>query len=278
VRTLRFVVVDVFTDSPLEGNQLAVFTDARGLDGETMQKLALEIGFSETTFVLPPEAGGTVRVRIFNPDSEMAFAGHPALGTAWVLAQPLQRGVVELETGAGIVPVELDRDESGAIVFGRMQQPIPSIASHDEPARLLDVLGLDRSELPVELYDNGATHIVVTLATTDELAALAPERSAIASFGVTGVNCIAGAGARWTSRMFWPHGEDAATGSAAGPIACHVCRHGLAEWGEWIEISQGAAIRRPSTLFARADGGDGEIVRVLCGGRAVVVARGEFRI
>ena len=276
--TLRYVVVDVFTDTALAGNQLAVFTDARGIDGETMQALALEIGFSETTFVLPPEAGATARVRIFNPDYEMKFAGHPVLGTAWVLAQPLQRGVVELETGSGIVPVEVDRDESGALVFGRMQQPIPTVVPHGDAARLLSVLGLERSILPVELYDNGATHIVVTLPSEEAVVALAPASSAIATFGVTGVNCIAGDGVRWKSRMFWPHGEDAATGSAAGPIACHLCRHGLVEWGEWIEISQGAEIRRPSTLFARAVGAGGEIVSVECGGRAVVVARGEFRL
>jgi len=278
VPTLRYVVVDVFTDTPLQGNQLAVFTDARGLDAETMQALAKEMNFSESTFVLPPEQGGTVRIRIFNPDEEMAFAGHPVLGTAWALAQPLQRGVVELETGSGIVPVEFDRDEAGALVFGRMQQPIPTIQPVAEAKSLLSVLGIERSELPVEQYDNGATHIVVTLASEEDVAALAPEPSAIAPFGVTGVNCIAGQGARWKNRMFWPRGEDPATGSAAGPIACHAARHGLAEWGEWIEISQGAEVGRPSTLFARADDAGGEIVGVLCGGRAVVVARGEFRL
>ena len=117
-----------------------------------------------------------------------------------------------------------------------------------------------------------------TLDSDDAVVALAPDSSGIARFGVTGVNCISGSGAMWKNRMFWPLGEDAATGSAAGPIACHVCRHGLAEWGEWIEILQGAEIGRPSTLFARADGGDGGIERVFCGGRAVVVARGEFRL
>jgi trans-2,3-dihydro-3-hydroxyanthranilate isomerase len=278
VPTFRYVVVDVFTDTALQGNQLAVFTDARGIDGETMQALALEIGFSETTFVLPPESGGTARVRIFNPDHEMQFAGHPVLGTAWVLAQPLQRGVVELETGSGVVPVEVDRDESGALVFGRMQQPIPTVAPVEDEARLLSVLGSERSELPVEVYDNGATHIVVTFPSEDAVAALSPTSSEIASFGVTGVNCIAGSGTHWKSRMFWPRGEDAATGSAAGPIACHVCRHGLVEWGEWVEITQGVEIRRRSTLFARAHGAGGEIVGVDCGGRAVVVARGEFRL
>jgi trans-2,3-dihydro-3-hydroxyanthranilate isomerase len=278
VPTLSYVVVDVFTDTPLTGNQLAVFTDARGLDSELMQALAKETNFSETTFVLPPEQGGTVKVRIFNPDEEMPFAGHPVLGTAWVLAQPLQRGVVELETGKGIVPVELDRDESGALVFGRMEQPVPEIRALEETEPLFATLGIDGSTLPVELYDNGATHILVTLESAEAVAALAPDPAAIARFGVTGVNCIAGAGALWKNRMFWPRGEDPATGSAAGPIACHAARHGLAGWGEWVEIVQGVEIGRPSTLYALADGGEGGIERVLCAGRAVVVARGEFRL
>jgi trans-2,3-dihydro-3-hydroxyanthranilate isomerase len=275
---LRYVVVDVFTDTPLAGNQLAVFTDARGVDDVTMQALAREIGFSEITFVLPPEASGHARVRIFNPLAEMPFAGHPVLGTAWVLAAPLQRNVIELETGMGIVPVEIDRDESGSLLFGRMTQPIPAIRAVDNADALLAVLGVSGSELPVELYDNGATHVIVTLESDGAVAALSPDPAAIARFGVTGVNCISGAGGSWKSRMFWSNGEDAATGSAAGPIACHGCRHGRVAWGDWIEISQGVEMGRPSTLFARADGGDGRIERVDCGGRAVVVARGEFRL
>jgi trans-2,3-dihydro-3-hydroxyanthranilate isomerase len=277
-RTLRYVHVDVFTDIPLTGNQLAVFTDARELDAATMQALAQEIGFSETTFVLPSEVSGRVRIRIFNPREEMLFAGHPVLGTAWVLATSLQRAVIELETGKGVVPVEFDRDESGALVFGRMVQPTPTISAVDDTESLFAVLGVRGSVLPVELYDNGATHIIVTLESEAAIAALAPDSASIALFEVTGVNCIWGSGARWKNRMFWPLGEDAATGSAAGPIACHLSRHGQVEWGEWIEISQGVEIGRPSTLFARADGAGDEIERVLCGGRAVVVARGEFRL
>ncbi len=117
---LRYVVADVFTDRALSGNQLAVFTDARALDEETMQALALEIGFSETVFVLPAEDGGHGRIRIFNRRHEIPVRRPSALGTAWVLAGPLQLGLVELETRVGIVPVELERDESGPIVFGRM--------------------------------------------------------------------------------------------------------------------------------------------------------------
>ena len=278
--TLRYVVVDVFTDTALAGNQLAVFTDAREIDSERMQALALEIGFSETTFVLPAEVGGHARIRIFNPRHEMAFAGHPILGTAWVLAQPLQRGVIELETGMGIVPVELDRDESGAIAFGRMTQPVPTIELYPDVDALLDALGVGESQLPIERYDNGVPHTFVALDSPETVAGLRPDLGALAALDVK-ANSFAGSGASWKTRMFAPSvgvSEDAATGSAAGPLACHLCRHGLVEWGEWIEISQGMEIGRPSTLFARADGSDGGIERVFCGGRAVVVARGEFRL
>ena len=276
--TLRYVHVDVFTDTPLTGNQLAVFTDARELDAATMQALAKEIGFSETTFVLPPEQGGHVRMRIFNPWEEMRFAGHPTLGTAWVLAAPMQLGVVVLETLAGPVEVTVDRDPSGRIDFGRMRQPIPAIQPVTATDALFAALGVSGSELPVELYDNGATHVFVSVAGEHELAALRPDSAEIAAIGVTGVNCFAGSGDRWTLRMFWPGGEDAATGSAAGPLACHLCRHGLVPWGTEIEIAQGAQIGRPSTLYARAER-DGESIELVeVGGRAVVVARGEFRL
>jgi trans-2,3-dihydro-3-hydroxyanthranilate isomerase len=280
VASLRYVIVDVFTDRPLEGNQLAVFTDARDLDDETMQALALEMGHSETTFVLPAEEGGTARMRIFTPRSELPFAGHPTLGTAWVLGAPLQRTVVELETKAGIVPVELERDESGALAFGRMEQPLPTVESYAGADALLRALRVEGSRLPVETYDNGVRFTYVTLASPDEVASLRPDFSALEALGVAAC-CMAGSDASWKTRMFAPGfgiPEDPATGAAAGPLACHVCRHGLAEWGTWIEISQGTEIGRPSTLFALAEGGDAGIERVACGGRAVVVARGEFRL
>ena len=280
MRSLRYVVADVFTDRPLEGNQLAVFTDAREIDGDTMQALALEIGFSETTFVLPPEQGGTVRIRIFTPKSELPFAGHPCLGTAWVLASSLQRGVIELETMSGIVPVELEREGSGKIVFGRMSQPLPSLEPYPEPDALLQALRVDESQLPVERYDNGLRHVFVTLGSLEEVAVLRPDFSALTELEVM-VSCFAGSGAAWKTRVFAPSDgvpEDPATGSAAGPLVVHLCRHGLVEWGEWIEIAQGAEIGRPSTLFARADARDGELERVAVGGHAVVVARGEFRL
>jgi trans-2,3-dihydro-3-hydroxyanthranilate isomerase len=280
VPSLRYVVADVFTDRALEGNQLAVFTDARPIDEHSMQALALEIGFSETTFVLPPEQGGTVRIRIFTPRTELPFAGHPCLGTAWVLGSSLQRDRIELETPSGIVPVELERDERGVIAFGRMDQPLPSVEPYPDPEALLRAVGVEGSRLPVERYDNGVKHTFVNLGSPEEVAALRPDFAALADLEVL-VSCFAGAGAAWKTRMFAPSSgvpEDPATGSAAGPLAVHLCRHGLVEWGEWIEISQGVEIGRPSTLFARADARGGELRRVAVGGHAVVVARGEFRL
>ena len=279
--TYRYVVADVFTDRPLTGNALAVFTDGRGLDDEAMQSLARETNLSETVFVLPPEQGGTARIRIFTPRAELPFAGHPTLGAAFVLGLPLQRNVIELETLVGIVPVVLERDGRGGIAFGRMTQPVPRVEAV-EAGPVLAALGVDEeSVLPVERYDNGAQHVLVGLVSEAAVAAVVvPDVAALTALGGTGVTVFAGEGARWTARMFAPaHGvlEDPATGSMAGPLACHLCRHGLVPWGEEIVISQGAVIDRPSTLHARAEGGEGLIDAVEVGGAAVIVARGEFR-
>jgi trans-2,3-dihydro-3-hydroxyanthranilate isomerase len=279
MKSLRFVVADVFTDRALAGNQLAVFTDGRDLEAETMQALALEIGFSETVFVLPPEADGHVRMRIFTPRAEIPFAGHPTLGTAFVLAGPLQLGEIRLETGAGTIPVTLERDDTGRIVFGRMRQRVPTVHDVPSPDVLLDALGVDRATVPIELYDNGLTHVYVGLDSEEQVAALRPDLHLLTGYETAGVNCFAGAGTSWKTRMFAPGvgvPEDAATGSAAGPLACHLARHGLVPWGAEIEISQGMEIGRPSTLYARAEGSGGVIDLVEVGGSAVIVARGEF--
>jgi trans-2,3-dihydro-3-hydroxyanthranilate isomerase len=275
----RYVVVDVFTDTPLQGNQLAVFTDARELPEHLLQPLALEIGFSETVFVYPSETAHA-RIRIYTPSSEIPFAGHPTLGTAFVLGQPMQLDAITLETGAGMVPVRLER-EGAKVVFGRMEQPIPTVEPFEE-APLLAALGVDRAELPVELYDNGMRHVYVALASEEHVASVEPDLKALTRLGAkTGFNCFAGAGSRWKTRMFAPGEsvpEDPATGSAAGPLALHLARHGRIAWGEEIEISQGVEIGRPSTLYARAEGTVDRVERVEVGGAAVVVARGEFSL
>jgi trans-2,3-dihydro-3-hydroxyanthranilate isomerase len=281
VRTFRYVVVDVFTDVPLAGNQLAVFTDARDLTSEEMQSLAREMSFSETVFALPPNnPEADVRLRIFTPALELPFAGHPILGTAFVLGGPLSKIVIRLETGAGVIPVELERD-GPRIVFGSTEQPIPRIDPVVDPAPIFAALGVSGSGLPVERYDLGPGHLYIELGSPEEVAALQPDVAALARATPDGVNCFARDGQRWKTRMFAPnHGvvEDAATGSAAGPLAVHLARHGRIAFGEQIEIKQGAEINRPSTLYAAAHGSADEIQRVVVGGSAVTVARGQFSL
>jgi trans-2,3-dihydro-3-hydroxyanthranilate isomerase len=275
----RYVVADVFTDTPLAGNQLAVFTDAREIPEVDLQRLAREVNFSETTFVYPPEADGHVRMRIFTPSTELPFAGHPTLGTAFVLGGPLQLGEVRIETGRGTVAVVLER-LGARIVFGRMQQPLPAVRPFEHADELLDVLGV-QSALPVELYDNGVEHVYVALTTPDEVASLEPDLQRLQALGPRGINCFAGAGTQWKTRVFCPGlgvAEDPATGSAAGPLAFHLARHGWIAFGEELEIEQGVEIRRPSKLYARVDGSADSVERVEVGGSAVIVARGEFQL
>jgi trans-2,3-dihydro-3-hydroxyanthranilate isomerase len=280
VATFRYVIADVFTDRPLAGNQLAVFTDAREIPEDLLQPLAKEIGFAETVFVYPPTDGGHARIRIFTPATELPFAGHPTLGTAFVLAGPLQLVEINLETGVGVIPVRLER-EGARITFGWMTQRVPTVEPLEGPERLLAALGVDESRLPVEVYDNGVQYAYVALASDADVAAVQPDMGALARLGVFGVSLVAGRGTRWKTRMFAPADgipEDPATGSAAGPLACHLARHGLISFGEEIEISQGAEIGRPSTLYARVEGTPERIERVDVGGSAVIVARGEFRL
>jgi trans-2,3-dihydro-3-hydroxyanthranilate isomerase len=277
----RYVIADVFTDRPLQGNQLAVFTNAQEIPEESLQPLAREMNFSETVFVYPAEGDGHARIRIFTPMAELPFAGHPVLGTAFALAGPLQVMEIRLETGAGVVPVALER-EGARVVFGRMSQPIPAVEPFPHEERLLRAVGAERSELPVELYDLGIRHVYVALPSEEAVAALRPDLGTLAELtGIVGVCCFAGRGTRWKTRMFAPADgvpEDPATGSAAGPLVVHLARHGRVGFGEEIEISQGVEVGRPSTLYARVEGSTERIERVEVGGSAVIVARGEFRL
>ncbi|MBA3777905.1 MAG: PhzF family phenazine biosynthesis protein [Chloroflexi bacterium] len=281
---IDFALLDVFTDRALEGNQLAVFPEARSIAEERLQALAREINFSETVFVYPPTSGADARIRIFTPVSEPLFAGHPVLGTAVLLAEDRGLDTVTLETGAGPIPIVVARKPDRA-PFGRMKQPIPTLQPFPHERELLAALGLARSELPVAMYDNGMQHVYVELASPEAVAAFEPDPAALVRFARTfdlvrvGINCFAGEGNRWTTRMFAPADgtpEDPATGSAAGPLSCHLARHGRISFGQEIEIAQGAQVGRPSTLYARATGSAERIERVEVGGHAVIVGRGTF--
>ena len=276
----RYVICDVFTDAPLAGNPLAVFTDARLIPEKLLQPIAREMNLSETVFVYPAAKGGHARIRIFTPFNELPFAGHPVLGSAFVLAAPLQLPTIVLETGIGLVPIVLERD-GPRITFGRMTQPLPTVSAEPAAATIVAALGGVKPVLPVERYVNGPTHVLVTVGSTDDVAKLTPDFGALAKATSAGVSCFAGSGRHYKTRMFAPgHGinEDPATGSAAGPLACHLVRHGRLAPGDEIEISQGVEIGRPSTLFARASGMRERIESVEVGGCAVTVARGEFRL
>jgi trans-2,3-dihydro-3-hydroxyanthranilate isomerase len=276
-----YQVLDVFTETPLQGNQLAVFEDGAGLSYELMQRTAREMNLSETVFVLPPgEDGVDARIRIFTPTVELPFAGHPTLGSAFVIGERTGRPLVRLQTEAGVIPVALTR-AGGRIVLGEMEQQIPTPEPFPHTDALLAALGIERSELPIESYRNGPAHVFVALGSEHEVAALRPDITAIADLGVWGINCFAATGTRVKTRMFGPSlgvAEDPATGSAAGPLALHMARHGWIPWGQEIEITQGVEIARRSLLRARVDGSAERVERILVGGAAVVVARGEYRL
>jgi trans-2,3-dihydro-3-hydroxyanthranilate isomerase len=286
--SLAYAIVDVFTDTPLHGNQLAVFEDGSALSDDQMQRLAREMNLSETVFLLPAENGGDARMRIFTPAAELPFAGHPVLGTAFVVGESRQLANVQLETAAAAVPLELtrsrpagtSRDGVGEITFAWMRQPMPAWGPFPGAAELLAALGVGKSGLPVESYTNGPTHVYVELPDEAAVSALKPDLTALAEFSGAAAYCFAGSGRRWRSRMFAPGigiTEDPATGSAAGPLAIHLARHGRIGFGEEIEIRQGAEVGRPSVLHARANGSPAGIESVDVGGAAVIVARGEFR-
>jgi trans-2,3-dihydro-3-hydroxyanthranilate isomerase len=274
----EFVICDVFTERPLAGNQLAVFLDGALVPEALLAPLAQEIHFSETVYVYPPERGGTARIRIFTPAGEIPFAGHPTLGSGALVARRERLDEIVLETGKGPVPVSLTLSGEYA-ASGWMRQPIPTVTPYSD-TRLLPALGVERSLLPIELYDLGMRYIYVALPDEAAVAALSPDLATLAALGEVGVSCFAGSGRRWKTRMFAPgHGvaEDPATGSAAGPLACHLARHGRIPFGTEIEISQGVELGRPSRLLARVEGTRDRIARVEVGGSMVVVGEGAFR-
>ena len=281
MRDIPYELCDVFTDRPLAGNALAVFTDADDLDGATMQALARETNLSESAFLLrPTSAASDAAIRIFTPTMELPFAGHPTLGTAFVLAERRQQDIITLETRRAVVTVRLSR-EAGLVGFGWMTQPLPRIEPYREAATLLSALGVRGSRLPVELYDNGPHYVYVELETPDEITALTPDISRLAALGTTGFSVFARKGAGWKCRVFAPGEgivEDPATGAAAGPLAAHLARHGRIAFGDEIVIEQGVEIGRPSTLHACARGSQDRLDSVEVGGNVVRVGKGTFNL
>jgi trans-2,3-dihydro-3-hydroxyanthranilate isomerase len=219
-----------------------------------------------------------MRVRIFTPSSELPFAGHPVLGAGILCGQALGLGELTLETAGGDVPLSLDLTP-GRAPHGTMSQPVPTWRDYEHEGELLTAVGVAFSGLPVQAYVNGPTHLYVELESADAVSALRPDLRALAGLGEVGVSCFARSGAHWRSRMFAPGlgvPEDPATGSAAGPLAVHLARHGRIAFGERIEIRQGLEIGRPSLLEASAEGSPERIERVQVGGAAVVIASADM--
>ena len=199
-----YLLLDVFAERPLEGNQLAVFADGAGLEDHEMQAIARELRLSETVFLLAPQRTGDARVRIFTPAVELPFAGHPVLGTGAALAAARGLEEIVLETGAGAIAVELSSRE-GPVLTASMRQPIPTWEPVGEPEPLLAALGLASSRLPVERYCNGPRHVFVAAGSPQEVAELDPDLRAIQELEPdSGVSCFAGGNGRFKTRMFAP--------------------------------------------------------------------------
>jgi trans-2,3-dihydro-3-hydroxyanthranilate isomerase len=282
-----FRMADVFTDRPLAGNQLCVVSEpVEGLDGHLMQALAREIGFSETTFV-QEAAGDRYAMRIFTPGAEMPFAGHPTLGTAFVLASEGRiTSPATQVVAAGEFRVEVDLDAGRA----RVRQLPPRFGSPlDDRGAIASAVGLDLDDLEPSLepavVSTGLSFLIVAAVSTDAVAGAQPRSAEIAALlrpaGADGVYLFAldGTGAA-KARMFAPElgvAEDPATGSAAGPLGAYLARHGAGGMPGRLLIRQGAEIDRPSELHVEVRP-DGDTFEVWVEGGVAIVGRGVFEL
>ncbi len=297
-----FVIADVFTSKRFGGNQLAVYTDARGLDTATMQDIAREMNYAETTFLWPPEQGGDYRVRIFTPRSELPFAGHPLVGSGFVIvaekmkewSEPIT--VLQLETGVGLIRVEVET-EQGQAGHSTMTQPLPAPKGiYTDTAKLAGALSIKASDidstgLPVEPIYNGITTMIVPISTLAAVEQIKIDGGAIERIShETGVDTVLFFTLETVAPSSTVHCrvsaaaegvlEDAATGSANGPLGFYLVRHKLVEVKPLTKIvsEQGYEMKRPSLLHieVETDPGNGQVTAVRVGGGVVIVARGEM--
>jgi trans-2,3-dihydro-3-hydroxyanthranilate isomerase len=298
-----YLHLDVFTDHRFEGNQLAVFPHGRGLDAKTMQTIAREINFSETTFVLPPEQSGTdVRMRIFTPGAELPMAGHPTIGSTFALAH---LGVIAKDRnhfvfGLGVGPTRVEMTwQHGALDFAWMDQQPPEfrepVVSADEVS---SAVGVEPSTiapgLPIEEITCGLPYLCLPLASRAIVDSAEPDIKALrqlrSAFGADHIGVFlfttepTAPGVTAYSRMFAPGlgvAEDPATGSASGPLGCYLVKHGIVkdDQAQKIVSWQGVRMGRPSRIhISIATDGRGRITRVQVGGKAVLVAEGKLTV
>jgi phenazine biosynthesis protein PhzF family len=302
MKSTSFIIADVFTEKQFGGNQLAVFTDARGLDTETMQNIAREMNYAETTFLFPPESGGDYRVRIFTPELELPFAGHPLVGTGYVVVSERMKAwaglttTVTLEAGVGPITVEVNtQDERAGHTV--MTQPLPIVkGTISDVSVLAKALSLDAAEiqstgLPVEAIYNGITTIIVPLASLAAVKRIKPDAGALEriskEMGAQTMLTFAPETERASStvhcRVFAPAAgviEDAATGSANGPLGFYLVRHRVVEAQAVTRVlsEQGFEMHRPSLLHIEVDVDptSHEVKGVRVGGGVVISGRGEI--
>ena len=304
VRTYEFVQVDVFTQTPLAGNPLAVFTDARGLNDGEMQALAREMNLSETTFILPGDATTETqqgkKVRIFTVEEELPFAGHPTLGTALYLyaseSDSKKPAQITLDLKAGKIPVRFKPHSEKAsnrvdgLLFGEMRQRDPEFGtplSREEVARVIGI-AVDEipPEWPIQPVSTGLTFTIVPFRNRHTLSTLKFTYAQAAEFlKNTGANFFyfvyperREGRLETEARMFFYGGEDPATGSAAGCAASWLVKHGIAKTDEQVLIRQGIECRRPSEMYVRATRDGERVNNVRVGGYAVEILRGTVTL
>lgn len=292
MREFAYSLCDVFTDTPLQGNQLAVFENAEDLTPAEMQKLANETNLSETTFIirrpLEMERLRGVRVRIFTTQEELPFAGHPTLGTSTFIRQYLpeyaDREVITLELNVGAVTVRFSQPSAGAL-HGEMTQPDPIFGQIHDPAAVSQAIGINANDLaadmPLQTVSTGLAYCIVPFRSIDALSQLRISPSTAEEYlrrtDAKFFYCIAPElKGVWRARMQFYNGEDPATGSAAGCAISWLVRHGFAASEEQLHIRQGIEMGRPSTIDVRAKFDGVSVREVRVGGSTVFVAKGRF--
>jgi trans-2,3-dihydro-3-hydroxyanthranilate isomerase len=302
-RSYRYLHYDVFTDHLFGGNQLAVVLDGRGLSDETMQAIAKEMNFSETTFVLPPETAGTdVRMRIFTPGDELPMAGHPTIGSTFALARTgvIDRGRQEFVFGCGIGPVPVTMTWNGdTLGFVWMTQGLPAFGELiPDPARTAAALSLSPAAvagtgLPVQVVSCGVPFLLVPLTTRSAVDSAVVNPGVLdalyrdANVPARGVMVFTAQPgeprATVYSRMFAPErgiAEDPATGGASGPLGCYLVRHKVVrpEKADAMMSLQGVKMGRPSHVHMSIGVENGDIASVRVGGESVLAGEGTLYV
>ena len=296
MRKYRYLHLDVFTDRPFEGNQLAVFPDAQGLEASAMQVMTKEMNFSECTFILPPEKDGDVRMRIFTPAEEVPMAGHPTIGSTFALAHEkvieARRSQFTYELPVGPTPVALEW-EGDQLAFAWMTQQRPKYGpTVDNPRALAEALHIDPeqvAEAPLEEVSCGLPVYLLPLMTRKAVDQAESDRLAMNRFFESRnlplrplfFFTLEGGSDEATaySRMFAPEfgiAEDPATGGASGPLGCYLVKHGLIDAGRarhFVSL-QGVKMGRPSRIHVSIEQDGTTITGVRVGGKAVLVGEG----